>query len=359
MAERATLPYVHLTAFKGLNTKVIKSSVTGEQLAISQNTDYFRKYQGVSKIKGSKRILSSIYTEASVTKPISAVMFYNYPDLDGQVLRKVLIAAGTTIQLVNSDGSLTSLATGRTSGLPHSWDSAKEFVLIQNQNPRLIGQGDDPVKYDGHEVSGWGVKAPGDTVVEEIEEFDDATDWTASNATLTNEVTITRDGTSLKVVQGSGSTEAKLTKDFGAGNEKTLSTTSDDRVQLKVYIDPEKYDDLRTSSYCLAVTFSSNADVPIVANYYRFTFFIGQLDPGWTTLSMDFTAAPTGSTGTSVGTFLANSVRTLEISVFGASTSSGIIAYFDELQELEVGEPAGSFSTSPSTALSPMPGRHW
>lgn len=343
--ERPTLPYVQLTAWKGLHTKLARTALKGDQLITSQNTDYVKRYQAISKLKGARRILSTIYQESSVTKPIAGVMFYNYPDLDGQLLRHVLIAAGTTLQRVNtSSGALTSLATGRTSGLIHSWDMANEFLLIQNQNPRLVGQGDAPAKYDGHEVSGWGVEAPGDTIVEELEEFDDATDWTTDNATLANETTVTRDGTSLKVTQGSGGTEAKLTKDFGAGNEKTVNTTTDDRVEVKVYIDPEKYDDLRTSSYCLSFTFSSSAAIPIAANFYRFTFFIGQLNPGWTTLSMDFSTAPTGNTGSSSGSFNAASIRTLEISLFGAAASSGVIAYFDQLVELEDGEPSGTFS---------------
>ena len=117
MADRSSLPFVQLEQFQGLHTKVVPNLLQGNQLRTSTNTDYFRKYQGVSKLKGASRVLSSIYQEVAVTKKITSVMFYNYPDFDGQLNRQTIIAAGSTLQKVNSDGSLTSLKTGQTSEL--------------------------------------------------------------------------------------------------------------------------------------------------------------------------------------------------------------------------------------------------
>ncbi|MEK0326778.1 MAG: hypothetical protein QQN63_13850, partial [Nitrosopumilus sp.] len=87
MSARPKLPYVDFTKWAGLNTKTSEDVLPEQQLKIAQNVDFFTKYGSVSKPPGMSRILSEIYKEAGVTKPISWVGFYKAADLDGQFLR--------------------------------------------------------------------------------------------------------------------------------------------------------------------------------------------------------------------------------------------------------------------------------
>src|SRR3990167_174009 len=338
-----SFPFIEITEFKGVFSKIASNLLQGNQLKQAINVDLYNIVGGIGKIKGSRRILNSNYQEAAVTKPISLVGFYNYPDLDGQILRQVLVAAGTTIQKVNSNGTLTSLKTGRTSGLFHVWDKFDEFLLIQNQNPNLIGSGDDPIKYDGHTISNWGVKAPGDA--ETIAEtFDDITDWVTSNATINDETITTKDGSAIKMIQGGASTTARMSKDFGAGGTWAAPTTTENRVEISIYMDPDTYDGLKNTTFCLEIRFSSDSSIPITNNYYSYTFSKSQLDLGWNTLVLDFASAPTGSEGSSAGSLIASAIRTVDIFLYGQLASSGTIAYFDRLVTLERGKPSGTFS---------------
>jgi hypothetical protein len=117
LSVREKLPYIDLRGFKGLFTKSSPDVLEAEQLRVCENADFFEKYGALSKIKGNKRILTTPYTEDGVRQPISWISFYKQSNLAGQILRHTLVAAGSIIARVEDDGSLTTLATGRTSGL--------------------------------------------------------------------------------------------------------------------------------------------------------------------------------------------------------------------------------------------------
>src|SRR3989304_6659385 len=89
-----SFPFIEITEFKGVFSKIASNLLQGNQLKQAINVDLYNIVGGIGKIKGSRRILNSNYQEAAVTKPISWVGFYNYSALDGQILRQVLVAAG-------------------------------------------------------------------------------------------------------------------------------------------------------------------------------------------------------------------------------------------------------------------------
>jgi hypothetical protein len=300
-----------------------------------------RLYGGLSKNKGTSRVLATQYKESAVTLPVSWVGFYKFPDLDGQILRRVLIAAGTTLQLVNTDtGALTELATGRTSGQFAMSAQLDNYLFITNQDDLLIGSGDEMVKYDGHEITNWGVEAPGLTATE-VEAFSSTTGWTGTNASLLAETTTTFDGSSLRMTQGNSATAATMIK--------TLSSTFDgqsgeaSRVQQYIYINPTSYDNLATSGAAVQLWYSSDTG-SVANNMYRFDFRIGELVPGWNRLTCSFTAAPSGNTGSSAGTLTVSAIKTIQLGINAAATDSEVVVYWDKLDTLELGAPTGTFT---------------
>src|SRR5689334_6885199 len=127
--NRNKLAFIDLSNFLGLSTKTSTSVTQDNALRVAKNTDFFTKLGGISKPPGSRRVLSSQYTESSVVKKVSWVGFYKAADLDGQILRQVLVAAGTKIHRLESNGSLTALTgaglnvtESRTEGLFHASD---------------------------------------------------------------------------------------------------------------------------------------------------------------------------------------------------------------------------------------------
>lgn len=360
MPNRPTRGYIEFKNLQGLSTKAIATNLDPSQLTVAENVDFFKRYGGTSKAKGSTRVLSEVYTEGQTVKPISWVGFYKFLDYNGEQLRKTLIATGTAVNLIKDDGTLTCLRTGRTSGLAATHDLHGRFMLIQNQNPLLIGNGDDPIKYDGHEISDWGLRKPGSDITV-LDAITQASDWSvdvsgAPATAIATETTTTRDGASIKVTQGNGDTFSSVGRVITTFN---ASTRQADRVELSLYVDPIKFDDLRTTSDAVRVFFSSDGSLPISNNFYRFDFDVGDLSPGWNILSFDFTSAPTEDNGTSTGELDTSSIKSVEFQVFGATTSSGVIVYWDRLIELNDGiltptfaDTSGSvFGNSSSTAI--------
>lgn len=349
MPDRNVLPFIDLKNFKGLYTKPIPTTLSGEQLRVCSNVDFFRKYGGIAKAKGTSRILASQYQEGGVTKPISWVGFYKFPDLDGQILRRILIAAGTTIQSVDSStGALTNLISGRKSGNFHMDDQLDRFMFITNQNNLLVGDGDDLLKYDGQEISNWGIKRPGEDETL-IETFDDITDWTTVNSTIADELTTTFDGTSIKLTTSTGAALGAMINTLAS--TFSAPTGEADRVRFNVYISSTDFDNLVTSGGAIQAWFSSDTGT-VSTNFYRFDFSIGNLVPGWNTLSCSFLAAPTGNNGTSGGTLNTSAIKTIQ---FGATTQvvgDSIDAYFDKLVTLSLGAPSGAFADTSGAVFS-------
>lgn len=301
MSDRGKLPYIDIKVLKGLFTKGSEEAVEDISLRAAKNTDFFTHYGAIGKCPGSTNVLSSVYTESSVAKPISWIGFYKAADLNGEVLRHIIVAAGTKLHRITGvqpTASLTALTGSgfpitedRTSGLFASHAMFDDFMLISNRDPYLIGKGNLMVKYDGAQIQRWGVLAPG-IVETEIETFADSTTFTADGGTASNETTTTKDGTAVKFSKTSITQQnGDLSKAYSAFS---VSTTIENRGQISLYIPRGELTNFDQTA-AVQIFVGSNGD--LTNHFYTFTFGIGQLVEGWNDLTLDF-SSPTSSTGT-------------------------------------------------------------
>lgn len=289
MSERPTLAYIDLLNWIGLYTKGSNELLEGTHLKTAINCDLFTEYGAISKPPGSSRVLSGPFSSGGSPAKMSWLGFYKAPDLDGQILRHVLVAAGTTLQKIETDGSLTELSTGRTEGLFATSAKYRDLLFITNQDPDLIGRGDTLVKYDGNEITNWGLTAPGsqETV---IDTFDDASSFAGSNASKSDETTTTQDGTAVKVSKQGTGTTVDLTKTFSS--TFSVDTTIANRGQVFIYIPRGQLNNLADT----AVEIWVGSDANLSDNYYRFDTEVGALFEGWNPIRLDFNS-PTDTVG--------------------------------------------------------------
>lgn len=299
---RPKLPFIDILNWKGLFTKSSPDVKEAEQLDIAENCDYFSTYGALAKIRGNTRILNSVYSESGSPKAIPWIGFYKTSDLDGQILRHVLVAAGTILARIDS-GSLTTLLTGRTENLFHSATQFARFLLISNIDPALVGRGDTLVKYDGAVISQWGLTAPG---TEETirEDFDVASSFTTSpvGLTVSNEAVTTFDGDAIKI-------DKTVTTDriffvekgyspFYVSDGRDSSKGIANRVSFFAYIPRGQLtaDYINSSTFdthdaAMAVWVSPNA-TSVLDHHWKFYIPIGQLIEGWNRLDLDFSGGP-------------------------------------------------------------------
>lgn len=355
---REPLSYIDLTNWKGLATKTTPDLTDEAQLEVATNCDHFEQYGGIAKPPGMSRVLTSIYTESGVAQPVSWVALYKAADLNGQILRHVLVSAGTKLHRVESNGSLTALTgTGtnvtesRTSGLFHSSAIFDDFILIQNQDPDLVGRGNTPVKYDGNDVLRWGVIAPGSTETVR-ESFGSSSSFTLSGVTVSDESTTTQDGAATRVNKTS-------TSQVNGDISKTLSAfsiinTIPNRAHVWLYIP-------RGSITKLSQGTTKSVEIRIgpdlTTNYYEFTRDRGALNEGWNQILLNFydllnnvadsaedaddpEVSVTGSPGTSALTAVRFRVNTAN----ATDTISGLI--WDRFATLDVGAPTVTEATT-------------
>jgi len=286
---RQKLDYIDLENWRGLNTKSSPSLVDNAQLVVAKNTDHFSEYGALTKPPGMSRILSSIYTESAAARQISWVGFYKAPDLNGQILRHVIVAAGTKLHRIDS-GSLTALTgssdhavpSARTEGLFATSAQFDDLLLIQNQDPDLIGKGDFPVKYDGSEIQRWGLLAPGS--LETVREtFSSASSFTTSGVTASNESTTTQDGAAVKINKTSTSqVNGDLTKTIAA---VSIDNTITNRGLIYIYIPRGQLKNFAEGS-TKAVEIFLGPD--LTTNYYTFSKDKGSLFEGWNAIFLNF-----------------------------------------------------------------------
>lgn len=343
---RPSLAVVEIKNFQGLYTKSSPDILEPEQLDIAQNIDFVNLYGAAAKIKGNARILSSADPAA-----ITWVGFYKASSLNGSILRHVLVANGTKISLLEGS-SLTTLKTGRTAGLYYTADRMGRLMFISNQNPDLIGNGDDMVKYDGDGITNWGLLAPGSTETV-IQDFNSAGVFTATNCTLTNESTTTWDGASVKITQNSVTSTFYF--DASYGTAFGIDTTTADRAALYVYIPRGEYTKFSTDglsgSPAIQVFFGS--DNNLATNWYRFDFTIGRLAEGWNRLTFDFRQAPdndpttTAQDGASSGTLDPASINYMRWQFNPKTTNTeAIVAFMDRNVTMDQGAPVPAASVT-------------
>lgn len=293
---RQKLGHLDISSWLGISTKTSNDVTQDAALTIAKNTDFFQLLGALSKSPGSRRVLSAIYTEVGIAKIMSWIGFYKSPDLNGQILRHVLVAGGTKLHKIEDNGSLTPL-TGvgfpiteiRTEGLFHSADQFADLLLIQNQDPDLVGNGNTPVKYDGKQIQRWGIIPPGslETV---IETFSNVGDFTITGGSGSNESVTTLDGNSIKVTASA----ANMTIDRTGLPPFSVDNTIPDRAQISVYIPRAQIVNLSQGTATPPITVRVGSDT--TANYYQFNFDRGVLFEGWNNLPLDF-SAPSSTVG--------------------------------------------------------------
>lgn len=308
---RQRLPYIDLKNWQGLFTKSSPDILAAEQLRVAENCDYFDTYGAVSKLRGNTRVLNNKITEGGSPVPISWVGFYKASDLDGRILRKVLLSAGTRIGEIEN-GNFKVLCTGRLSGLFHTADRIDRFLFITNQDPNIVGRGDDLLKYDGAVLTNWGLTPPGsqETVFDAFADID----YTTFNATIRNEPTdgtgVTFDGDALRIDKFYvDSSIFFVEREFyypwsfypiadGRVSEKSVA----DRVNFQLFIPrglltPSKSQytgGIWNTNPAISVKVSPDQDT-VDNNHWSFYFPIGQLFEGWNKLNLDFSGeSPSG-----------------------------------------------------------------
>lgn len=340
-ADRPPLPSVDIVNFQGLFTKQNPETLEVTQLRECKNADFFREYGSLSKIRGNRRVLSSQYSESSVVKSIPWGVGYKAQSLTGAIDRQVIIAAGTTLRKLNEDGTTTQLLTGEPADLYRTSAQLDRFLYITGQDPLDIGKRGQMSRYDGERVTQWGLTAPGGQQTE-ILDFDDATDFTTSNATAADSSLPAWDGTSTAVTKGTASTSGYIQ----LLNQPPVAINNEipDRCQMQVFIPREAYRLLATSGRALSVYFGSGLDLS--ANYYRYDFQIGRLIEGWNTLVFDFSTFPSGDFGTTVGVPDDTAIASYRFEMITTLAASAVTIYWDNLVKLDQGAPIPTFASA-------------
>ena len=347
MGERESLGYIELTNWLGLYTKGSPDVVKETQLQTAENVDLFTTYGAVSKPPGSSRLLSAVYQEAAVTKAIDWVGFYKGPDLNGQILRHVLAAAGTKLHRLDGSsltaltGSGFSLTADRTEGLVHQSVVLDDFMYIQNQDPDSVGTGDLPVKYNGTEVLQWGLTPPG-SVETVIENFSDSSVFTATNGTASDESTTTRDGAATQFDKTStAAVNGDLLNTYTAFS---VDTTIANRASVFLYIPRGQLPNFSDSTATAAVQIFIGSDGDLTTDFWRFDFPIGVLREGWNQLFIDFTD-PDDTTGSPSSSAL-DVIRFRVNSTNATTTISDLV--WDQFVTYDKGAPVAAEGTTGS-----------
>jgi hypothetical protein len=312
MSERPKYAFIDLLNFIGLNTK--SSNEVKQDLSVSEslNTDLFRVYGAVSKCYGSSRVLNAVYSEQNAPRKISWIGAWKNTSLNGQTDRQVLCAAGSKLHRADS-GSLTALTGSGKSitetwieGLYHVADKANDLLFITNRDPDLIGHGNTLVKYDGNEITRWGLRYPSTepSVTTTIGSVGAAppvgpnNTWIATNGTATGESVTTQDGNSVSLTKTS-------TVSTSAYIEQTLATPlightkNANAVDVWVFIPLGQLSKLAsTNAVQIKMTSSSQVSSGITipdfsTNAYVWNVPVGQLFEGWNLVQLGFSTTST------------------------------------------------------------------
>ena len=347
--SRQKMPSVDMINFEGLYTKQNPETLNVTQLRECKNADFFREYGSLSKLRGNVRVLSDVYAEGAPaeTKGIYWGAFYKSQDLSGAIDRQTIIGAGTTIQHIETDGSVTELLTGEPDALHRTSGQLDRFLYFTSQDPTDVGRRGQMSKYDGTRVTQWGLDAPGSQIVkftdnattetynEPIEAFDDSSLFTASNATVADSSQPAWKGTSTAMTKGTGSTSAYIERlnitPFA------IKTMIEDRAKVQIFIPREDYRKLATSGRAISIYIGSEATLN--SNFYRFDFQIGKLFEGWNTLIMDFSTFPSGDFGETNGTIEDNLLASYRFEIITNDASDTPTVYWDQFVSLDQGAP--------------------
>src|SRR3990172_6021358 len=307
MGERPKLAFIEILNLIGLNTK--SSNEIKQDLSVSEslNTDLFRVYGAVSKTFGSSRVLNAVYTESGAPKKISWIGNWKNTALNGQTDRQVLCAAGTKLHKVFS-GALTPLTGSGFSitedwieGLYHIAEKANDLLFITNKDPDLIGHGNTLVKYDGLDITRWGLLAPGTEpnvtkLVDSVGSINGT--WIVTGGTAVADSVTTQDGYAVSVTKTTTATTlAYIEQAFTIGLSATNAHQS--AVKLFVFIPLGELTKL-SQTQALNIVLGSDTQVSVgvtipdfTTNKYSWIIPIGELFEGWNQIDLGFSTTST------------------------------------------------------------------
>ncbi len=347
MADRPKIPSVDLINFQGLYTKQNPETLNVTQLRECKNVDFFREYGSLSKMRGNTRVLGTQYAESAVTKGIYWGGFYKSQDLTGVIDRQVIVGAGTTLQKIESNGTLTELLDGEPDGLFRTSGQLDRFMYITSQSPFDVGKRGQMSKFDGTRITQWGLTPPGGQEIKftdggstesngtPIESFDDHTVFTESNATASSSSSPAWRGTSTAMLKGTSSISSYI--ELLNTTPFFINTITEDRAKMQVFIPREDYRKLATSGRAISIYIGSEAT--LASNFYRFDFQIGRLFEGWNTLVFDFSTFPSGDFGATFGTPDDDNLASYRFEVITNNASDTLTLYWDRFVSLDQGAP--------------------
>ena len=354
--SRQKMPSVDMINFEGLYTKQNPETLNVTQLRECKNADFFREYGSLSKLRGNSRVLASVYAESAVTKGIYWGASYKSQDLSGAIVRQTIIGAGTTIQQIESDGSVTELLTGEPDSLHRTSSQLDRFLYFTSQDPTDVGKRGQMSKYDGTRVTEWGLTAPGSQTIKfttggdvetyntSIEAFNDSSLFTASNATVADSTQPAWDGTATAMTKGTASTSSYIER--LNVTPFAIKTQIADRARMQFFISRADYRKLATTGRAISIYIGSEAT--LVSNYYRFDFQIGRLFEGWNTLIMDFSTVPSGDFGTSNGAanIVDEQLASYRFEIITNNATDTPTVYWDHFISQDQGAPDTALATA-------------
>lgn len=204
--SRTRLPAIKFNLAAGLVTKANPLLVGKDGLVTGQNVDTFTEYGSLSKVPGSTRVSDSFGSG------LESLHYFEHYNLAGTFQRYIIGQAGTGLYKINTDKTLTTLAG--------TYYADPMTSVVMNDRLHLTSPQNDPVKLDsGNMVSRWGVTPPGGERLM-LESFDDSTDWTPTDCTLTDADGIdSADGAVAVEKSDPTVTNISFTKGSGFGSE--------------------------------------------------------------------------------------------------------------------------------------------
>jgi hypothetical protein len=277
------------------------------------NADHFDRIGAISKVPGSTRV------SVNASNPVVSLNFYGHFDLARRFQREALALAGGSLSRIESDGTLTPVA--------HGFVSEPLSELNTLDRIHLASPNNDPVKFDGHAVTRWGVLAPGEREIV-LDALDDQALYVISGGTKATATDFSKDGSCIEVDKTSIVTDQLSLTRSGL----TISLVPyGDALRVWLYVPPGGLSLLRGSSYCVEVGIVDSA---VNVNFYRKTR--GELAEGWNRLAW-VTSAP--STSAPAPADLSDVVSLAWKLIFETPTTLGAGFRWDRFHTTEDGAP--------------------
>lgn len=215
MARRIPLDFLPTG---GINTTYNSATLGGRFLSKCVNADSYKIHGGLGMLPGS--------TCVSEKAPAAWawIYYFEFFDVDGIFKRQLLGVAGDTfyVMAVGASTALLPVASGFT--------SSPMYGVTRDNRAYFTGGDNDPMKWDGHALSSWGVTAPG-SEDQLLYAVDSAGSWTPNGVNTVS-------AGSVEIGNSPGS--VRLQKDDTTNATVTMTSTDSytldaSKLELTVY----------------------------------------------------------------------------------------------------------------------------